>query len=366
MLWNNHRKNHRTFPAASLLALAVGAAILSPVSVRAETSAVSAPPTTTVRKSLGLKTAVVAATDTGGDADLAMRALKATNIAVARSTGYVVVPASQVAANLKKSGLRWPFVPREYDRVRSSLGKADRVVAVWVTPGDVSDASASVKALVEMYDTSNGGLVGRGEATYTATADSPALVSTMTTSAAPANSAPVLGSFEAPAGTASVSVDATTTTTTTTTSALAGDSALFLAADGAILRAVAQMNEPAEISGIIVSLPMQHMARLSLGEMHGLRNGTRIEYLVRGLPIAYGTVVDVGKGEALATVAPERAFPALELNSVWRTADIPSLGAAGLSRDQIDAKEWKKFQGDFGIGLAVAGLAYLLVLKSTD
>jgi hypothetical protein len=150
------------------------------------------------------------------------------------------------------------------------------------------------------------------------------------------------------------------TTTTDVAPAVSSDDLRLLAVDGAILRAVAQMNEPAVLTGIVVSLPAQHMARLSLGEMHGLRNGSRIEYLVRGTPVAYGTVVDVGKGEAVATVAPERAFPFIEINSDWRTSDIPSVGAAGLTRDQIDEKEWKKFKNDFGIGAAVAGNAYLI------
>jgi hypothetical protein len=215
-----------------------------------------------------------------------------------------------------------------------------------------------------MYDTTNGGLVGRGESNYTATADSPALVSGTQIVRTTTNDGAVLGTFTVPAGTVvAPSVSAATTTTVTTTTevpAMSADDLRLLAVDGAILRAVAQMNEPAVLTGIVVSLPAQHMARLSLGEMHGLRNGSRIEYLVRGTPVAYGTVVDVGKGEAVATVAPERAFPFIEINSDWRTSDIPSVGAAGLTRDQIDEKEWKKFQKDFGIGAAVAGVAYLI------
>lgn len=362
MLW----KAHRSTRIKSLLALVLAGTLGVSCVAQAQTSSASAPPITKLRNSSGLKTAVVAATDTGGDAEVAMRALKATNIAMARSVGYSVIPASTVAANLRKAGLRYPFAPRDYEIVRRNLDKAPRIVAVTVTPADLSETNTTYKALVEMFDTTHGGLVGRGEATYTATAESPALVSSVTTmqTPAPAGSDQVLGSFAVPAGTAGApaTADTTVTTTTTTTAVTSGDAPRYLAVDGAILRAVAQMNEPAQLNGIIVSLPAAHMARLSLGEMHGLRNGSRVEYLGRGVPIAYGTVIDVGKGESLATVAGERAFPFLEVNGTWRTVDIPPYGAAGLTRDQIDDKEWKRFERDFGIGAAIAGLAYLVFI----
>jgi hypothetical protein len=369
MLWKNrpaalsHFTTHTTLSLVAMSTLA-----LAPLA-HAETTTATAPVANIVRKPVGLKTAVVAATDTGGDADIALRALEATNIALARSSGYALMAPSTVAANLKAGNLQYPFEPREYETVRKRLGKADRVVAVTVTPGDVNDTTATYRALVEMFDTMTGGLVGRGESTYTATANSPAVVtSTTSTVVAPtqSTSTQVVGSFPAPAGTvASASATTTTTVTSTTTAtAVQGDAPRFLAVDGAILNAVAQMNEPALVNGIVISLPNQHTARLSVGTMQGLRNGSRIEYLVRGTPIAYGTVIDAGRGDSLATVAPERAFPFIEVNSEWRTASIPAVGAAGLSRDQIDEREWKKFQRDFGIGAAIAGVGYLLFLNS--
>jgi hypothetical protein len=300
---------------------------------------------------------VVAATDTGGETDIALRALKAANIAMARSEGYAVMAPSTVAADLKKSGLRYPYAPRDYEKVRRSLDKANRIVAVTVTPGDVNDTSATYKALVEMYDTNNGGLVGRGEATYTADANSQPLTCGMQASACATKTpecaqkgqaCPAKKEEEKAAASASAPAPAETV------------APRLLAVDGAVLHAVAEMNEPAQLTGIVVSLPAQHMARLSIGEMNGLRNGARIEYLVRGTPVAYGTVVDLGKGEAIATVAPERSFPFIEVNSNWRTASIPALGAAGLSRDQIDAREWKRFERDFGFSAAIAGAAYLI------
>jgi hypothetical protein len=350
----------------SLLLLAAGAGLgvcALPLPAHADSTPASAPTIHSARKAAGLKTAVVAATDTGGETDIARRALAAANIAMARSEGYVLMAPSTVAADLKKSGLRYPYAPRDYTQVRRSLDKADRIVAVTVTPGDVNETSATYKALVEMYDTNNGGLVGRGEATYTADANSQALVPATSATPNTADGGAVKGSFSVPAGTATTS---TTTTAAATTAPAKSEAPRFLAVDGAVLHAVAEMNEPAQLTGIVVSLPAQHMARLSLGEMHGLRNGARVEYLVRGTPIAWGTVVDVGKGEAVATVAPERAYPFIEVNSEWRTASIPALGAAGLTRDQIDTREWKKFERDFGIAAAIAGVAYLIYTGISD
>lgn len=301
----------------------------------------------------GLRTAVVAATDTGGDTEIALRALKAATIALGQTPGYIVMPANKVAGALQKANMRWPFAPREYPEIRKKLDKADRIVAITVSPTDVAN---TYSALVEMYDTNNGGLVGRGEGTYTATADSIALVNggTVTTTAPEA----VLGSFSVPEGTAleapttDVEIPATIQTD--------GIDATFLAVDGAVLRAMSQMNEPAAINGIIVSLPGGYLARLSKGEMHGLRNGARIEYTVRGRTIAYGTAVDVGKGDALATVAPERAFPLLELNGEFRSVNNPVRGTAGRSRDEFDAGEWRKFENQFGLAAGIAAVGYLL------
>jgi hypothetical protein len=309
-------------------------------------------------KAVGLKTAVVAATDTGGDEEVALRALKAANIALARTRGYVIIPADRVAKTLQENGTRWPFLPRDYPNIKKKLDKADRVLAVTVSP--VSGANPTYSALVELYDLNTGGLVGRGEGTYTAGADSRPLVgNTVTTTT---DTTALTGSFAVPAGTAPAPVSdvmAPTTTTVTTEAATETDSR-FLAVDGAILHAVEQMNEPATLNGIIVSLPGGYTARLSKGLMHGLRNGARVEYTFRGQTIAYGSIVDVGKGESIATVAPERAFPLLSINGEFHTVSNPVAGAMGKSRDEIEDREFSKFEKEFGLGAGLAGLAYLL------
>lgn len=323
-------------------------------------------PTSTTIKAQGLKTAVVAATDTGGDADIALRALKAAHVAMARSTGYVVIPANKVAKALQESGTRWPFTPRQFPDVRKKLDKADRALAVTVTPG--AGTTATYSAVVELYDLNSGGLVGRGESTYTASADALPLVgdSAVASTTTTVSSAPVLGSFPVPEGTAGPAPAVDATVTTVIDAPVAADVSTtdlrFLAVDGAILRAVAQMNEPAEINGIIVSMPGGYTTRLSKGTAHGLRNGARLEYTVGGRTIAYGTVIDVGKGESLATVAPERAFSLLAVNGTFRTVTNPVHGAAGRTREEIDEREWKKFETEFGLGAGIAGLAYLLFL----
>jgi hypothetical protein len=311
-------------------------------------------------KAVGLKTAVVAATDTGGDEDVALRALKAAHIALARSTGYVVMPANRVAKALQENGTRWPFLPRDYPGIRRKLDRADRALTVTVSP--VNNTNTTYSALVELYDLQTGGLVGRGESTYTVGADSTALVGSSKTTTTTTNATALTGTFQVPAGTAPAPVSDVTvpTTTVATTSTTTETDSRFLAVDGAILRAVAQMNEPATLSGIIVSLPGGYTARLSKGLMHGVRNGARIEYTFRGQTIAYGTVIDVGKGESLATVAPERAFPLLTINGDFHTVANPVAGVMGKSRDEIEEREFSRFENAFGLGAGLAGLGYLL------
>ena len=319
-------------------------------------------PTNDKVKAVGLKTAVVAATDTGGDEDVALRALKAAHIALARETGYVLMPANRVAKALQDNGTRWPFLPRDYPTIKKKLDKADRALAVTVSP--VNGANDTYSALVELYDLQTGGLVGRGEGTYTANADSLPLVknSQMQTTTTTTNSTALTGTFEVPSGTAPAPVgDVTIPVTTVTSSNVTAETdARFLAVDGAILHAVAQMNEPASIRGVIVSLPGGYTTRISKGLMHGIRNGARIEYTFNGQTIAYGTAIDVGPGESLATVAPERAFPLLTINGDFKTVSNPVAGAMGKSRDEIEEKEFSKFENQFGLGAGLAGLAYLL------
>ncbi len=346
--------------ALGLCALPLTAQIAHADTYQGEESPTITRPKHGTPKTVGLKTAVVAATDAGGDEEIALRALRAANIALGRERGYIIVAPNRVAKALQENGTRWPFLPRDYPNIKKKLDKADRVLAVTVSP--VSGANATYSALVEMYDLNNRGLVGRGEGTYTAGGDSTPLASGSMTKTTTIDTAALTGTFEVPAGTAPApaSDDMEPTTIVTRTNLASETDSRFLAVDGAVLRAIQQMNEPATLNGVIVSLPGGYTTRLSKGAMHGLRQGARIEYTFRGQTIAYGTLVDVGPGESLATVAPERAFPLLTVNGDFHTVSNPILGVMGKSRDEISDREFSKFEKEFGLGAGLAGLAYLL------
>jgi hypothetical protein len=320
MLRNSHHLTYASAVKLSALALGLGIGLLpfataSAVADDAPQTSVTTPNTNRVRAN-GLKTAIVAATDTGGNIDLAWRALKATHAAFANEPGYILMSSDKVVKSLKNSGYRWPFAPNQYPEIQKRLQKVQRGVSVEVSPVDGSENTR--KAVVELFDFSNGGLVGYGEAIYTANEDSQALVADNETN------------LEA------------------------------LAVDGAILRAVAELNKPAEVRGIIVSLPTGHQTRLSKGLRQGLRTGTRIEYIVNDNVVARGSVIDVGEAEAIATVAPESAYPLLSINGEFRTVKIPNIGIAGKSITEKNEKEWKRFELEAGLAAGIAGLGYLL------
>jgi hypothetical protein len=262
--------------------------------------------------------------------------------------GYDVMAPRDVSGSIGKIKLKWPFTVWDYQALKKKL-KIDRALTVTVSPATQGDNTVDYAATVEMFDTATGGLVGRGEGRASATnggTESSAPVS----SAAPINE----GMETAPAAAAPKDVAPAAAPVEAT-------DWRWPALDRAVMSAVAAMEQPAQLQGIVISRPDPYRARISLGELQGIRNGARIEYLSNGVPVAYGSVIDVGPGEALATIAPESSSPGVVLNSTLRTANNPPLGNAGLTSWQLDNKEWNRFQRDFVISGAIAGAVYLIV-----
>ncbi|HEX8552599.1 MAG TPA: hypothetical protein VF681_13710 [Abditibacteriaceae bacterium] len=274
----------------------------------------------------GLRTAVVSATDTSGDTAIASAALLAANVALNRVPGYVAVPAKDVASAFAKVPLSDKLDAKDIMEI-GKRSKAKRALALTVTPGDLSDTSASYSAIAELYDTATGGLVGRGEGTFTATADA---VVADTPTPAPINS-----------GTAAQALP-------------------NRALGGAVFQAINELNRPATFQGVVVSMPGAYQARISLGERAGLRNGARVEYVRNGDVLGYGSVYDVGNGESIATIAPEAAAPFIGVNTEVRTISNPSAARAGKSAREQDDADFNRFEREFGISAAIAGVVYFI------
>ncbi|HEX8237805.1 MAG TPA: hypothetical protein VF600_17825 [Abditibacteriaceae bacterium] len=369
-----HTSSQKSF--GLILAAAIAVNSLSPAHavVQSDGAAVTVTPGGNVVPG-GLRVAVVSATDTAGDVLTAQRALVAANMAVARTRGYITVPQAEVVRALstqsKKGGLdnrgpnqqrgatdrnapfgesaegdtRLPVDSMDYKSLRKSAN-AQRALSVFVTR-EASDANGStVSAVVELYDTKSGGLVGRGQSTFTSTV-----------SAAETAAGDVAAPAPAPAATKADEEPIVNGRARTT--ATSAELAQVRALGGAIYRAVAELNRPAETRGVVISIPDPYRARISMGERSGLRNGARLEYLVNGEPVAYGTVTNAGLGESVATVAPESAFPNVFVNMEVRNISNPVSARTWQRSDKSDEKAFRRFENEFTAGLVVAGLLYV-------
>ena len=313
----------------SLVFAALAAIALPTLSARADVvtsgGSVTVTPGGKVTQS-GFRTAVVSATATNGDVAVARAAMLAANVALSRLPQYIAIPANEVGAAFANMNVRDTMMGSDYQALGKKL-KSQRAMTVTVTPGETSGEAASYSALVEMYDTTTGGLVGRGQGTFTATGEALA-ADTAAQKTPPAN-----------AGTAAQVLP---------TRALSG----------AIYRAIAELNKPATFRGVVVSIPGAYLARLSVGERSGLRNGARVAYYDGGQTIAYGTVIDLGFGEAVATVAPEANVTGVGINTEFRTLSNPTAERAGKSAREQDDAEFRSFEKQFGLSLAIIGIAY--------
>jgi hypothetical protein len=238
---------------------------------------------------------------------------------------------------------RIPIDAVDYKGLHKSV-KAQRALSVIITRGDSDDDSATVSALVELYDTISGGLVGRGEGTFTATVAASEEDAATGKKPNRTYSEPIVNGRAR-----TVTADA--------------EQAQMRALGGAVYRAVAELNRPAEARGVVISIPGAYQTRISLGTLKGLRNGARLEYLSNGQPVAYGTIISAAAGESTATVAPETAFPGVHVNMEVRNVSNPVAARAGQSEEQIEEKEFSRFEKQFGIALLVAGLGYYINQK---
>ncbi len=289
-----------------------------------------------------LRTAVVGATELSGNVDLAKRGMAAAMAAISVLPGYTDIAPRELATAMqgfKKDALRAP----EYQALKKSV-RADRVLSITLEAGENNDNLSTYSAVAELFDTTTGGLAGRGEGSYTATPNNanPARVPESTL---PASNVARGNTVDAPTGTLQER-----------------------AVDGAIARAVFALNDPLITRGVVLHtiVPEQikskkstvaapYYARISLGEMAGARNGASVEYYSpQGQRLAFGTIVDIGPGEALATIAPENAFPNIHTNYEVRMTDNPPLGRAGRTSAQSYESDWRSFETQFGISLGVA------------
>lgn len=254
---------------------------------------------------------VAAAIDTTGNADNAKKALRAANAALSLTPGYSAASAKSyealAGASMKDADWSFPFTATDYQKI-GKVSKAARVMTISVTPG----ADGSFSAVAEMSDTATGGLTGYGT-----------------------------GASNAPEG--------------------GPQSALELA----VRTAVVALGETAKLNGIVISRPDGYTARVSLGTLSGARGGARVEYLGEtGETIARGTIIDIAAGEALATFAPETAVNDIFVNQRIRLVNNPSEKRALPTVSQLQEKDYKSFERNFGFSLALAGAVYYLSARN--
>ncbi len=296
-----------------------------------------------------LRVALVGSTETGGNVALARRGMAAAYAAISVTPGYANISPAEVASamqatTIKRDALRVP----EYTNLRKKI-KADRTLSITLRPGDATGASATYTAVAELIDTSSGGLVGRGEGAFTATDGGTDIATTPLRNGYASSLTPSAGLARDVRMNRNASVQER-------------------AVDGAVARAIFDLNRPLSVQGVVLNKSATsntkgapYFARISLGEMSGVRVGTTVEYISpQGRAIGFGTIIDLAAGESVATVAPEAAYGNLFTNCLVRTLDNPPLARAGASAYTKDERDWSRYERDFGIALAVVGAAYLL------
>jgi hypothetical protein len=252
---------------------------------------------------------VAAAVDTAGSAELAHQALLAANKALGTTPGYSPMPTSEYAALTEKDAATamkdvdygYPFTSTDFQKI----GKASK--APYAMTISVSPEGAGYKATAELYETKGGALKNIGTGVSTAAT---------------------------PEG-----------------------------LDSAVTAAVVGLGQTATFNGVLLSKPGPYMAHITGGELTGLRGGARVEYLENGVPIAYGTVVELGQSSSMATVAPEAAFPSLYTNMHIRIVNNPTEKRALPTLTAQEDKDFKQFERAFTITAAGALAIYYLAIN---
>jgi len=128
----------------------------------------------------------------------------------------------------------------------------------------------------------------------------------------------------------------------------------------AVSRAVTALSNTATFNAVVLSKPGGYNTRISVGEQQGARAGSRVEYLQNGVPIAFGTLVDLGFAESVATVAPETAFPAISFNTAVRIVNTPTAKRAMPSQADLINKDQARFERNFAISVGIATAVYYI------
>ena len=129
---------------------------------------------------------------------------------------------------------------------------------------------------------------------------------------------------------------------------------------------IAEPSPPANMAfaaprGVVISRPGCNAARISMGSKHCLKVGSRVEYLRNGLQFATGTITSLNYTDAVATIAPLTADHYVNINTDFRVLEIPAV-ATGPSQDELDDREFRRFERNFAIGVAVAaGIYYAFI-----
>ena len=80
------------------------------------------------------------------------------------------------------------------------------------------------------------------------------------------------------------------------------------------------------------------------------------------MQFATGTITALNYSDAVATIAPLTADHYVSVNTDIRVLEIPAV-ATGPSQDEIDEREFKRFERDFAISAAIATGIYYAFIK---